>query len=97
MAINTPKAPNATNASGQVIAKPILQSSPTLRLANGDTAGANNRYWFPDYDFPNDKATTEMIVTVPRGWQALSNGRLVSYDENPGAGTAVNCTVCVAS
>ncbi len=46
MAINTPKATNATNASGQVIAKPILQSSPTLRPANGDTAGAVSFFRF---------------------------------------------------
>jgi aminopeptidase N len=38
----------------------------------------DNHSWFPTYDFPNDKATWEMIVTVPRGFTAVSNGRLVS-------------------
>jgi aminopeptidase N len=51
-------------------------SRPPQIWANGDTAGANNRFWFPDYDFPNDKTTTEMVVTVPAGWEALSNGKL---------------------
>ena len=37
----------------------------------------DSRYWFPCYDAPNDKATTEMIVTVPGSWFALSNGRLL--------------------
>lgn len=54
---------------------------PKQIWANGDTAGGNNRYWFPGYDFPNDKTTTEMIVTVPAGWQALSNGKLVGTTE----------------
>jgi len=38
----------------------------------------NNHLWFPTYDFPNDKFTWEMLVTVPRGMSAVSNGRLVS-------------------
>ncbi len=38
----------------------------------------DNHYWFPTYDFPNDKATWELIATVPRGFTAVSNGKLVS-------------------
>lgn len=38
----------------------------------------SNRYWFPCHDFPNARATTEIIATVPRGYQVLSNGRLAS-------------------
>lgn len=37
----------------------------------------DNRHWFPSYDSPNDKATTEIIVTVQDGFVAVSNGRLV--------------------
>ena len=36
----------------------------------------DNRYWFPCYDYPNDKATSEVIGTVPADWTLLSNGRL---------------------
>ena len=25
----------------------------------------DNRFWFPNWDFPNDRFTTEMVVTVP--------------------------------
>ncbi len=39
---------------------------------------SDNRYWFPTYDSPNDKATWEMVATVPKGNLAISNGRLVS-------------------
>jgi aminopeptidase N len=60
---------------------------PKQIWANGDTAGGNNRYWFPGYDFPNDKATSDLIVTVPTGWEAVSNGELVASTPNPGAGT----------
>jgi len=38
----------------------------------------DNHLWFPTYDFPNDKFTWEMLVTMPRGITAVSNGRLVS-------------------
>jgi aminopeptidase N len=60
---------------------------PKQIWANGDTAGGNNRYWFPGYDFPNDKATTEMLVTVPAGWEAVSNGKLTATTVNQQAGT----------
>ena len=60
---------------------------PQQIWANGDTAGGNNRYWFPGYDFPNDKTTTEMLVTVPAGWEALSNGKLAGTAKNKAAGT----------
>ena len=36
------------------------------------------RYWFPCLDAPEEKATSEMIATVPAGFRAVSNGHLVS-------------------
>jgi len=36
------------------------------------------RYYIPIYDYPNDRTTTEMIVTVPRDWVTVSNGKLQS-------------------
>lgn len=38
----------------------------------------DNHLWFPTYDFPNDKTTWEMSVTVPAGYTAVSNGALAS-------------------
>ena len=38
----------------------------------------NNHFWFPTYDFPNDKMTWELVATVPKRNLAVSNGRLVS-------------------
>jgi aminopeptidase N len=44
----------------------------------------DSRYWFPCFDSPHEKATTEMIVTVPAAMFALSNGVLLS-DKTSGA------------
>ncbi|HEY2855929.1 MAG TPA: M1 family aminopeptidase [Gemmatimonadaceae bacterium] len=38
----------------------------------------DNHYWFPTYDFPNDKMTWEVEATVPAGYMAVSNGALVA-------------------
>jgi len=47
----------------------------------------DNHFWFPCYDFPNDRATTEVFATVRSMYTVLSNGRLVSIKEDKGAGT----------
>ncbi len=38
----------------------------------------DSRYWFPCFDSPHEKATTELEVRVPASMFALSNGVLVS-------------------
>ena len=38
----------------------------------------DTRYWVPTWDHPNDRTTWEIVARVPRGHEALSNGRLVS-------------------
>lgn len=45
------------------------------------------RAWFPCHTLPDDKATTEVIATVPSGMCALSNGELIARRDN-GDGTA---------
>lgn len=44
----------------------------------------DNHYWFPCYDFPNEKATSEVIATVPEEFTVLSNGRLVKETHDAG-------------
>ena len=44
------------------------------------------RNWMPCYDFPNDKATNEMIIHVRDGLKAVSNGRLVNVKEDKKTG-----------
>src|SRR5438128_1560384 len=43
----------------------------------------NNHFWFPTYDFPNDKMTWELAATVARQYSVVSNGRLVADRRNP--------------
>jgi len=45
-----------------------------------------NSYWFPCHDFPNERLTTELIVTVPPGYIVSSNGRLVERREEGTSG-----------
>ncbi len=42
-----------------------------------------NRTWFPCHDFPNERLTTELLVTVESGYQVCSNGRLVGQKRGP--------------
>ncbi|HEX9709086.1 MAG TPA: M1 family aminopeptidase [Candidatus Thermoplasmatota archaeon] len=51
-------------------------NTPTQVWTQGQDEYA--RYWFPCHDAPQEKATTEMVVTVPDDFTAVSNGRLVS-------------------
>ena len=39
-------------------------------------------YWFPCHDAPNDRATTEIIVTVPAHFMTVSNGNLIEVKDN---------------
>src|SRR5271163_1510327 len=36
----------------------------------------DTRYYIPIYDYPNDRTTSEMILTVPATWITISNGNL---------------------
>ena len=36
----------------------------------------DTRCWLPCYDYPNERATSEMIITVPKPFYVLSNGVL---------------------
>ncbi len=40
--------------------------------------GTDNRFWYPAYDLPDDKLTSEVIATVPENLIAISNGQLIS-------------------
>ncbi|MDA4121510.1 MAG: M1 family metallopeptidase [Thaumarchaeota archaeon] len=40
------------------------------------------RYWFPCYDHPDDKCSSEVKLRVPKGFTVISNGNLVSKSED---------------
>jgi aminopeptidase N len=41
----------------------------------------DTRYYLPTYDYPNDRLTTETILTVPASWITVSNGKLVGVTD----------------
>ncbi|HEX2665741.1 MAG TPA: M1 family aminopeptidase [Candidatus Acidoferrum sp.] len=41
----------------------------------------DTRYYLPTYDYPNDRLTTETILTVPAAWRTVSNGKLISVSD----------------
>lgn len=49
-----------------------------------------NSYWFPCHDFPNDKLTTELEVTVPAGFVVSSNGTLIGVKREARQGPGTN-------
>jgi aminopeptidase N len=46
----------------------------------------DTRYYLPTYDYPNDRLTTETILTVPSDWLTVANGKLLST-KDAGDGT----------
>lgn len=54
---------------------PAWPGRPPQLHTQGETE--DNSYWFPCHDFPNDKLTTEIVATVPVGFEVSSNGRLL--------------------
>jgi aminopeptidase N len=40
------------------------------------------RHWFPSFDFPSDKATTEQFITVAKDETVIGNGELIKKTEN---------------
>jgi aminopeptidase N len=38
----------------------------------------DTRFYLPTYDYPNDRLTTETILTVPSSWITVANGKLIN-------------------
>jgi len=58
------------------------------QMVSTDSWPNEAHHWIPLYDYPNDKVTHELIVTVPEGNKVLSNGRLVGVIEDDTGGTS---------
>lgn len=58
--------------------------TPEMGYKQGDTQvwsqgeAELHRFWFPSYDYPNERFTSEVICHVPKGMTAVSNGTLQS-------------------
>jgi aminopeptidase N len=44
----------------------------------------DTHHYIPIYDYPNDRTTSEMILTVPSDWLTVSNGKLLSVQDGAG-------------
>ncbi|MSV28866.1 MAG: aminopeptidase [Bryobacterales bacterium] len=64
--------------------KPETPSHPQLIHTLSFPEGA--RHWFPCYDHPNDKATSELIATVDARYQVIANGVLQGVTEDRAKG-----------
>jgi aminopeptidase N len=62
-------------------AEPGRPHRPQQIYSGGGTDGNPN--WIPTYGAPYDKATWEMVATVPAGYTVISNGRLVADRPGP--------------
>ncbi len=62
--------------------------TPAMGYKPGDTQlwtqgeAEMHRFWFPCYDYPNERFTTEVICHVPEGMSVVSNGALVSQTKD---------------
>ncbi|MDB4908539.1 MAG: hypothetical protein JWO05_3323 [Gemmatimonadetes bacterium] len=68
-----------TNGRGLTFIDARAHSPRQLWSQGEDT---DNHFWFPTYDFPNDKMTWEIEATVPAGFTAIANGALASDRRN---------------
>ena len=70
----------------------IYFRTPEMGYKEGDThlfsqgEAIDARHWYPCFDAPNAKFTTELTCRVPDGMTAVSNGRLVSQEKDAATG-----------
>ena len=65
----------------------IDSTATNPKMVSSDCWPDKARQWIPCYDYPNDKVTNEMIVTVDKKYKVLSNGRLIKVNDNKNEGT----------
>ena len=68
-----------------VLADPAYPEKPLSIWTQGESE--DTHHWLPCYDYPNDRATTEMIITVEKPLFVVSNGALVETRQNDGGTT----------
>jgi aminopeptidase N len=66
------------------VAAPDVTNPERMHNAYTYTQPEGSSYWYPCLDRPADKATLTLRVAVPDGFNALSNGDLLSQDSQNG-------------
>ena len=70
----------------------IYFRTPEMGYKEGDThlfsqgEETDARYWYPCFDSPNEKFTSEVTCRVREGMTVISNGRLLSSEKDPATG-----------
>jgi aminopeptidase N len=64
---------------------PAYPEKPLAIWTQGESE--DTHFWLPCYDYPNDRATSEMIITVEKPLFVVSNGTLVETKQNANATT----------
>ena len=74
-----------TDAKGLYFINPTgkEKNKPTEIWTQGETEASSA--WFPTIDKPNQKTTSEIIMTVPAKYVTLSNGKLAAQKKNTDA------------
>lgn len=70
---------------GVYFVDPQIENGVETRSAQIWTQGEAEeaRHWFPSFDFPSDKATTEQFITANAGETVIANGELLETLKNP--------------
>lgn len=74
----------ATPKKGVYFIPDLVENGKIIRTAQIWTQGEpeDNRYWFPSFDFPSDKATSEEFITAEKDETVIGNGELVEQIDN---------------
>lgn len=78
---------SATPKKGVYFVNELKENGRVINAAQIWTQGEPDEahHWFPSFDFPSDKATSEEIITVEKGETVIGNGELVQRTDGPGA------------
>jgi len=69
---------------GIYFVEPLIENGIEKRSAQIWSQGEadENRHWFPSFDFPSDKATSEQFITAEKENTVVANGELLEQKEN---------------
>jgi aminopeptidase N len=64
-----------------ILPEKAYPDTPTQIWTQGESEDTRN--YLPTYDYPNDRLTTETVLTVPASWQTVANGKLMGVANEP--------------
>lgn len=75
---------SANPKKGIYFIDPLIENGVETRAAQIWTQGEAEeaRFWFPSFDFPSDKATSEQYITANNDEKVVANGELVETTNN---------------